>query len=174
MAKHANQKTITIKREVVKKGENNFLTIKFENINRAMKELSGNGFKVYVYLCENKDGYKFDLSTAALEKATGVPAKNFNRTREELVQKGYLIELGGNSYEFREIGVPQNEESIPQNEEYVPQNEECVPQNVVSNNINNINTIKNNIKEPLSHRSEPVSHYVSRLTVSDNYGNFVF
>lgn len=57
----------------------------------AMRELSGNGFKLYTFLKNNQDGYRFYLNETAVFNATGLQKKAYLAAFRELVEHRFLI-----------------------------------------------------------------------------------
>ncbi len=57
----------------------------------AMRELSGNGFKLYTFLKNNQDGYRFFLNETAVYNATGLQKKAYLAAFRELVEHRFLI-----------------------------------------------------------------------------------
>lgn len=118
MANYANQKTIKINRTTPKVGDGNrFLQIYETSICEASKNLTPNGFKLYLYLATNKDGYNADYSPQAFANKYGVGIDSARRITQNLIDNGYLIHLGGNKYEFYETPQKKKEVKISINEE---------------------------------------------------------
>ena len=62
MATYANQKTFTIKRNIVNKNTTEvYLCIYEKSLEKAMIELNGVAFKMYIYLMMNANDYTFDF-----------------------------------------------------------------------------------------------------------------
>lgn len=68
----------------------------------AMNDLTDKAFKLWCYLNKNQNDYNFYLSkTDALQY--GISNKSsYDRSVSELIEKGYLQELGNNKYIFYE------------------------------------------------------------------------
>lgn len=97
MRTYPNQKVIHIQKQ---KYVDNFLQVGNDEWQRAARELSGSAFKLYLYLCGNKDGYDLALSQKAVEDATGLSKNTYHRAVEELESNGYLSCVKGNVYAF--------------------------------------------------------------------------
>lgn len=91
---------ITVNRE---RAEKDFLGIKNENWMAASRDLGAHALRLYLYLAANADGYRFALSPAAIQEEIGMPNSTYRDQFKILVNKGYLVETGGNSYAFYEI-----------------------------------------------------------------------
>lgn len=57
-----NQRIIYIKRDSAD-ARKDFFKIGHKQLNKAAADLGGNAFKLYVYLANNKDSYKLELSS---------------------------------------------------------------------------------------------------------------
>jgi hypothetical protein len=87
----ANQWLIDIYTPKVKDGEK-FLMIKTADLVEAMKRLNPSELKLYVYLANIKDGYRgWELSSKAVTKMFSFSDKTYDRARDGLVNKGYLV-----------------------------------------------------------------------------------
>lgn len=65
-----------------------------EEIREASKELSHGALKLYLYLCENVDGYEFWLSPTDFQQAYGCSKSTYDRAKAELIKKGYMKQEG--------------------------------------------------------------------------------
>lgn len=93
-----NQKTISIFKE--QKGKHTILSL--EAIQRASRELSGESFKMWVYLAKNQNKYVLALSRIdALSWGIG-SSSSYDRAIKQLIDKGYLQKSGSN-YIFYEM-----------------------------------------------------------------------
>ena len=84
-----NQRTIYVKRKSDKTMKDYF-KISNKNLQIAMYNLKTNSFKLYVYLCDNSDGYIFDLYSCDFERVAGVSYDTYLSSFKDLVEKGYL------------------------------------------------------------------------------------
>lgn len=108
MAKYANQITVVMGDRLPRDGEHPYTKQNIDALQRAMVELKGESFKLWVYLSKNKDGETWDLSQKACE-AWGIKKDSYYKAKEVLVEKGYLRELGTDKFEFLEIPVEEVE-----------------------------------------------------------------
>lgn len=104
-----NQKTIHIEKEQCDKN-NLYALYNLNALQSAMLDLKGETFKLWCYLNKNQNGYTFALSKVdALNWGIGSKS-SYDRAIAELIQKGYLVNTQGNSYNFYEL--PKGEELI--------------------------------------------------------------
>ena len=103
-----NQRVVTIHRE---KARSDFLGIKNENWQSAARDLGAHALLLYLYLASNADGYDLALSPAAIRQAVGMARSTYHDQFVRLIDKGYLVETGGNTYDFYE--VPQTRPGTP-------------------------------------------------------------
>lgn len=97
-----NQKTIRIEKEQANK-ENPYSIYNLNALKSAMLELKGEAFKLWCYLDKNQNGYTFALSKVdALNWGIGSKS-SYDRAVKELIEKGYLVNITGNSYNFYEL-----------------------------------------------------------------------
>jgi hypothetical protein len=73
--------------------------------------LTRSGFGLYLYCCGNQDGYKLELSSAAVQNALHISDTSYRRAVEELLKKGYFIQNTTTKYDFY---------TSPQPTSYVP------------------------------------------------------
>lgn len=84
--------------------ENYFTECNLNSLRKALKELSPNAFKLYMYFAKNQDGYTFALSRADVMNATNISASTYTRAINEMMEKGYLVQSKGRFYEFHDWG----------------------------------------------------------------------
>ena len=103
-----NQRVVTIHRE---KARSDFLGIKNENWQSAARDLGAHALLLYLYLASNADGYDLALSPTAIRQAVGMARSTYHDQFARLIDKGYLVETGGSTYDFYE--VPQTRPGTP-------------------------------------------------------------
>lgn len=117
-----NQKKIIIERssDIAKK---DFLKVSNENLNLAMYYLKATTFMLWIYFCDNQNGYQLDLYPSDFMKKTGLSRSTYDRAFEELEEKGYLkkSKVYKNYYLFSEVG---NYDFIPTSDEIISLNKE--------------------------------------------------
>ena len=101
-----NQRIITVKREPAK---SDFLGIKNENWQAAARNLSPHAMMLYFYIASNADNYTFALSPAAVRQTIGMARSTYHDQFHNLVDKGYLVPIGGIHFVFYE--KPHKEEN---------------------------------------------------------------
>lgn len=142
-----NQRTVTVHRQPL---DNDFLGIKNENWQYAARDLSPHALRLYLYLADNADGYRFGLSPAAIRAAVGTPRSTYHDQFKVLLDKGYLVHRGGSSFDFYEVPIPKSErptcagdlsKTSPAGEKAIPNDGNIVlPEDIEINNIPLINT----------------------------------
>ena len=100
----ANQRTVCVHRE---RPSADFLGIKNENWKAAARDMSPHALKLYFYLAANADNYTFALSPAAITEEIGMPRSTYHDQFKVLVNKGYLVNTHGNTYDFFEKPQPR-------------------------------------------------------------------
>lgn len=95
---------------------NSFTGINTEILGKAAGELKFCGLKLYLYLASNKDGYKWTLNPSVYANWLGLDYSNSSTARAvrkaindgiaDLVEKGYLVVIDENNFEFMEQKVP--------------------------------------------------------------------
>lgn len=100
-----NQRVVTIHREPAK---SDFLGIKNENWMYAARDLGAHALMLYLYFASNANGYTLALSPAAIRQAIGMPRSTYQDQLLKLMDKGYLIETGANSFDFYEVPKPRH------------------------------------------------------------------
>ena len=86
-----NQRIIYIQR-VSADLKKEFFKIGHSQLNKAAADLSGNAFKLYIYLADNKDCYKLELSSKHFIQWSGTSESTYDRAFKELKEKDYLIQ----------------------------------------------------------------------------------
>ena len=110
---NSNQRTIIVKRttDAVRK---DYFKISNENFREAMYNLKGNAFKLYCYLCDNANGWEFDLYPCDFIRVANVSKDTYYSAFKELVKLGYLKEskIRKNVFQFVEKG--ENAVKVPE------------------------------------------------------------
>lgn len=80
-------------------------------LDKAAADLSGNAFKLYIYLADNQNNYKLELSSKHFIQWSGTSDSTYDRAFKELKDKGYLIKAPDkkNIYLFVEESRNYNE-----------------------------------------------------------------
>lgn len=137
-----NQRVVRVHRV---RATSDFLGIKNENWMSASKTLGAHALRLYLYLAANANGYELALSPAALERDIGMARSTYHDQFRRLINAGYLVQSGGNLYEFYE--VPQDESRLKNT--IFSDGQACsnsghskTAENIEINNINRINSLQ--------------------------------
>lgn len=112
-----NQKKIIIER-LSDSVRNNYLKVSNDNLNLAMYNLKPSAFMLWIYFCDNQNGYQLDLYPIDFINKTGLSRSTYDRAFEELEEKGYLIKskTKKNLYLFNEVSsfkyIPNSDEVL--------------------------------------------------------------
>ena len=98
-----------ITREPVK---TDFLGIKNENWKSACRDLRPHAFVLYLYLASNANGYQLALSPEAIRREIGMARSTYHDQFKILIDKGYLVQTGGNTYTFYETPHPETVQDL--------------------------------------------------------------
>ena len=100
-----NQKVILIERtnESIN-AKKDYLKLSNRILEIAMYNLKGNTFKLWMYFCDNSNGYKMDLYPVDFCTKAKVSDSTYRRCFLELLEKGYLEQSkkDSNVYVFHE------------------------------------------------------------------------
>lgn len=108
-----NQRIIKINRE---KATSDFLGIKNSNWQAAARNLTPHSMMLYLYLASNANNYELALSPTAIRQAIGMARSTYHDQFNILVDKGYLVQTGGNTFQFYEVPqLPAPSDSVNQN-----------------------------------------------------------
>lgn len=104
---YGNQKAIKIKKRKCD-AENYYAIINLDSLQYALENLNGTAFKLWVWLCKNKNDYCFGLSGQVVQKELGVSKATYDKAVKELINKQFLrqgiIGEGIQGYIFTELG----------------------------------------------------------------------
>ena len=109
MTTSPNQRIFTIRRDMPKQSKDNkrpYMVAYNDVIEEAGRNLSTVGaFKVYMYCISNQDNYRFGCSPQDIADKYGISLKTAKDGIDKLIENGYLISTGKNTYEFHERPV---------------------------------------------------------------------
>ena len=97
---YPNQRMVRVHRQKI---TNDFLGIKNENWQNAIKDLQPYAFSLYLYFAANADTYTFALSPEAVNLSIGMARSTYRDQLKILINKGYLVETGSNTFDFYEV-----------------------------------------------------------------------
>lgn len=124
MGYYANQKTLTINKPSLTKDDIKVL-IKRETLEAAARNLTGNEFKLYMYLASNADGYELDFAPKFFKRDYGVGEDTARKCMKNLEEKGYLVVKDGFECLFDFYLEPQKKIKIqPQRRRIIDDNGE--------------------------------------------------
>ena len=103
MVSYPNQKIVTIHKD---KYYQDFLQVGKDEWMYAYSTLNRGAFGLYLYLCGNMNGYRFALSSVAVQNALDVSDSTYRRAVESLLEAGYLI-MDGNKHVLHFYAKPQ-------------------------------------------------------------------
>lgn len=98
----ANQKIVRIHKP---KCVNGFLQIDKQDWHDACAVLNYSEFKLYLYLANNAEGFKLELSQKAVENAIGIKRTAYHDAVKKLKEAGFLTEAYGNTFDFHTRAV---------------------------------------------------------------------
>ena len=107
-----NQKRVSIHKEKCDK-QHLYAVINLEALEAAARDLPKNSFKLWVYLAKNNDGFELAMGNKAVFESFGIKKDAYDDAVEDLREKGYLVQVKGNIYEFHEVPVEKVEEVKP-------------------------------------------------------------
>ena len=96
-----NQKTIVIKKAPADKN-NIYTIINIEALENAVKTLGGETLKLWLYFAKNQNDYVMELSRQDCINFGIGSESSYKRAVAELINKGYLQNIKGNTYHFNE------------------------------------------------------------------------
>ncbi len=113
-----NQRKIIVKRttDTVRK---DYFKISNRNLRLAMYNLKGNAFKLYCYLCDNENGWDFDLYPCDFQRVANVSHDTYLSAFKQLVDKGYLKPSNTRKNVFQFVEEGKNAMPIPQQEDEI-------------------------------------------------------
>ena len=98
---YPNQKIVTVKKAAADK-KHIYAILNKERLFIAMKGLSPNELKTYLYLASNQNDYTFAMSPVEIAESTGSDKRSIQNAINGLIKKGYLCQEKGNKYNFCE------------------------------------------------------------------------
>ncbi len=175
-----NQKKVIIKKEICDK-KNLYATINMNALEKAMNDLSGEAFKLWIYFSKNQNNYTFDLSQKAAEKY-GIKKSTYYDNIKVLIKKGYLQQREENSniYYFTEIAFSEIRKQEEQKEYIISEirkdNSENWKEFSEKEQRNNINTLQNNINKKGGKAANNLDIYCKELlnNINTDYINNKF
>lgn len=109
--RYFNQQSVTAHYEFSHKKEEYFKLDKRKN-NRAMRELSGIAYKLYIYLSQIGNKQTAFISGSDFLKQTGISTRSYAPAKQELIQKRYLILREDGDFDFYNYPYTQHHETV--------------------------------------------------------------
>ena len=138
-----NQRVIRVHRE---RATSDFLGIKNERWMAASRILGATALRLYLYLASNADNYLLALSPLALERDVGMPRSTFYDQFGKLVNCGYLVQTGGNQYDFYEVPQSDTQTKTADGQDSPTDKPKNPADDIEINIINNKNSIINTVQ----------------------------
>ena len=69
----------------------------------AARDLKYSSMILWLYCSQRPDMDKFVLSPRDVKETMGMNERTYTRCRDELIEKGYLVNVGDNQYRFYEM-----------------------------------------------------------------------
>lgn len=110
MASFPNQRTVTIHKPAYSR---NFVQVDIDDWQEAYATLTRSGFGLYLYCCGNKDDFKLELSSAAVQNALHISDSSYRRAVEELLEYGYFIPKNKTNTKFDFFTTSQPTSYVP-------------------------------------------------------------
>lgn len=110
MSSYPNQNTFLINKEDVKRDSGKirpYLTAYIDTIQAAAQNLTGNSFKLYIYLLSNTNNFTAAFSPKDVADKYGCSVDSAREAFKTLVNKGYLTLIEGTKtkYIFKDVPV---------------------------------------------------------------------
>lgn len=154
----SNQKTVLVSKETCNKN-NLYATINLKALNYAAGQLSGDGFKMWVYFSKNQNGYEMELSSKHAEQTFSLSKRRYDNAIKELIEGGFLVDSNidqqavKNSWTFYEFPLDEEENKpLQQNNTRLVNNEDKPSPIIDTRNIteNTNNKSEQQVGNPLS------------------------
>ena len=101
-----NQKIVYIGERLPRDVSHPYTEQSIEAMAHAARELSGDRFKVWMYLSKNRDDFVLQLSQKDLLK-WGVKKDTYQRAVNDLIELGYLVQIDEKKNEWRFEEFPE-------------------------------------------------------------------
>ena len=103
-----NKYVVEIHKPNYKKEKIQATKIGINELSEANKSFKGkSSLQLYLYLCANKDKDKFALKAKDVCDFTGMSDKSFYNARDELIDKGYIVDIGDDVHRFYTMPVSE-------------------------------------------------------------------
>jgi hypothetical protein len=109
--RYINQQAAHIHKEIGHKKEDYF-SLDIRKSYAAMRNLSGVAYKMYIYLCQNRNNSTILLSGSKFSKISGASSRSYVLAKQELVEKRYLMPREDGDYDFYNTPYKKHNETV--------------------------------------------------------------
>lgn len=109
--RHINQQAAYIHKEL-SHNKKLYFTLDVKRSNYAMRNLSGSAYKMYIYLCQNRNNAFIFLSSSKFCETSGLSPRSYVLAKQELVKKRYLVLREDGDYDFYNHPYRQHHETV--------------------------------------------------------------
>lgn len=109
--RYINQQAVYIHKELSHRKEYYFTLDRLKN-NAAMRKLSGSAYKMYVYLCQNRNDTSVLISSTKFCEDSGLSPRSYVLAKQELVEQRYLVLREDGDYDFYNYPYRQHHETV--------------------------------------------------------------
>lgn len=83
-----------------------------EAMKMAMRDLKGESFKLWCYLAHQSQGTIFNLGQTPCENATGIKKDTYYKSKDSLIDKGYIVQEDDGKWYFYEVPEKQIQQQV--------------------------------------------------------------
>lgn len=128
-----NQRIIYIER-ISEKARADFFKIGHLQLDRAASDLGANAFRLYIYLCNNRDAFRLELSSKDFIAWSGTSESTYDRAFKELKDKQYLIQAADKKNVFLFVEVSKNYDERHKEDKIILSDKEVIKKLFYDNN----------------------------------------
>lgn len=130
-----NQRIIYIER-ISADVRKEFFKIGHNQLTKAASDLGGNAFKLYIYLADNKDNYRLELSSKHFIQWSNTSDSTYDRAFKELKDKQYLIQAPGKKNVYLFVEESRNYDERHQEDKIILSDKEIIQELFYSTSSN--------------------------------------
>lgn len=113
-----------------------FFKIGHNQLTKAASDLGGNAFKLYIYLADNKDNYRLELSSKHFIQWSNTSDSTYDRAFKELKDKQYLIQAPGKKNVYLFVEESRNYDERHQEDKIILSDKEIIQELFYSTSSN--------------------------------------
>lgn len=113
-----------------------FFKIGHNQLTKAAMDLGGNAFKLYIYLADNKDNYRLELSSKHFIQWSNTSDSTYDRAFKELKDKQYLIQAPGKKNVYLFVEESRNYDERHQEDKIILSDKEIIQELFYSTSSN--------------------------------------